>query len=119
MCSATTACTLSQRHAATSGSMRAAASALHLPRQRHRDRGENQYSADDGKRVAESQHQGLVLDGLAERDDRLLMRGGGVGDTVRQEVLSRLGYPFAHFLAAECHRLADDVGMKLLALGDH
>jgi hypothetical protein len=37
---------------------------------------------------------------------------------MRHEIAGHLVDPLAHRLARERHRLADDVGMELLALGD-
>ena len=51
--------------------------------------GDRQYYAYEGEGVAEAHDEGLTLDDIAERHDRLMLRGGGVGDAVRQEVVSR------------------------------
>ena len=53
--------------------------ALRLAGQQDRDAGQHQHDADHRKGVAEAQHQRLALDGVAERDDRLLARGGRIG----------------------------------------
>ena len=52
-----------------------AARPLHLAREHHGDRGENEHDAKHREGVAETHHQCLMLYGLTERDDRLLMRG--------------------------------------------
>jgi hypothetical protein len=52
--------------------------AFRFPREQDGDAGDDQNDADDRKRVAESHHQSLLLDGVAERDDGLLVSGCGV-----------------------------------------
>jgi hypothetical protein len=47
-------------------------------REQDGDAGDDQNDADDGKRVAESHHQSLLLHGVAECDDRLLVGGCGI-----------------------------------------
>jgi hypothetical protein len=46
------------------------------------------------------------------------MDGNGLGHTVGDEVVGQFSDPGTHVLTAEVDRLADNVGMKLLALGD-
>ena len=48
-----------------------------------------------------------------------MLRRGGVGDAVRQEIVGQSGDPLATSSAVERHRLADDIGMELLALGEN
>src|SRR5215472_587348 len=91
--------------------------ALWLARQQDGDASEDQHDPDDREGVAEAQHEGLALDGITERNDRLLPCAGWVGHAVGREVIGHRGDPVAHLLAAEVDGLADDVGMKLLALG--
>ena len=57
---------------------RAAAGGLHLAGQQDGDGGEHQHHAEHRKGVAEAHHQRLPLDRIAERDDRLLLRGRGI-----------------------------------------
>jgi hypothetical protein len=81
-------------------SMSATGRALHLARQRDRESGQHQHGADHREGIAESHHQRLVLHGSAQRDDRLLVRGGGVAEAVRDEIIGGLGDPAPHLLAA-------------------
>ena len=60
---------------------------LDLASEEKDDCGEREHDADDGERVAEGDDQRLTLDDLADRDDRLMLGRGGVGDPVRQEVV--------------------------------
>src|SRR5271168_4287312 len=48
------------------------------------DTGQHQHHADYRKGVAETHHQGLLFNGVAERDDRLLMCGGRIGHAMGQ-----------------------------------
>src|SRR5678815_4680821 len=97
-------------------SMRAGAArrALWLAGQNDRDRSERQHDADHGEGVTEAEHQRLTLHDVADRHDRLAVRGGGVGDAVAEEVVGDLGDPGPHLVAAEMNGLADDVGVCLL-----
>src|SRR5437879_5035129 len=61
-------------------------SSLHLAREKQADGGDRQHDADEGEGVAKAHDKGLTLDDIAERHDRLMLRGGRVGDAVRQEV---------------------------------
>ena len=56
----------------------AAAGHLRLAREQDRDGGEGKHGSDHCEGVAEAHHQRLTLDGIAERDDGLLMRGRGI-----------------------------------------
>src|ERR1700720_2031297 len=66
------------------------AAGLDLARESDRDGGEHQDHADHRKGVAESQHQRLSLDGIAQRDDGLLMCRGGIGHAVIDEEVGQL-----------------------------
>src|SRR5882672_4199256 len=98
--------------------VRSGRACLDLARESDRDGGEHQYHADHRESVAESQHQRLSLHGIAQRYDGLLMGRGGIGHAVTREEVGQLRNPAAYFLAAERDRLPDDVGVKLLSLGD-
>ena len=77
---------------------------LDFTRQENRDRREDQDDPDHRKGIAEPQYQGLALDRIAERDDRLVLRGGRVGDTMGQEIVGRLRDALTYFLTAEVDR---------------
>ena len=95
----------------------AAAAGLDLAGEEQRDGGDRKHDADHGEGVAEAHDERLALDGRADRGDRLVLRDGRIGDAMRHEVLRQLVDPLAHFVAVERDRLADDVRMELLALG--
>ena len=59
-----------------------ASSDLHFAREQESDRGDREHNADDSERVAEAHDQGLAFDNIAERHDRLMLGGGGIGDAV-------------------------------------
>src|SRR5258708_25674566 len=83
-------------------SMRAATrrGGLHLPSQEDRNRRDDEHDAEDREGIAEAHHQRLPLDRVAERDDRLIVRGGGVRRALSQEISGHLRDARAYFLSA-------------------
>src|ERR1700733_11347937 len=76
-------------------------SAFRLAREQDGDAGNHQHDADHRKSIAETHHQRLPLDGVAKRNDGLLMRGRRIAHAVRQEEVGHLLDPGADFLAAK------------------
>ena len=79
--------------------------------------GDCKHETDYREGIAEAYYQRLVLDGIAEGNDGLLMRGRRIAHAVRQEIIRHMCDAVAHFFAAGRDRLADNIGMKLFALG--
>src|SRR5258708_38503415 len=98
--------------------MRPGRASFHLACECDRDARKHQYDADHGKRVAKTHHQRLMFHGIAERDNGLLTGCRRVRHTMCHEEVRHLRNPVADLLASERDRLADDIGMELLALGD-
>jgi len=78
---------------------RAAAGCFHLAREQHRDGGKHKHRPDHRKGVAETHHQCLLLDRLAERDNGLLARRGRIRHAVGDEKICQLRNAAANFLA--------------------
>src|SRR3954466_3977357 len=74
---------------------------------------------DDGEGIAEAHDQRLSLDDPSKRDHGLLRGCCVIRNAVRQEVGGRLIETLADLVARQGNRLADDVGMELLAFGQH
>jgi len=75
--------------------------AFRFSSEQDRDARKDQHDANHRKGVAETRHQRVPLDGVAERNDRLLMCGRRIAHAVRQEEVGHLIDPGADFLAAK------------------
>src|SRR6516165_7414891 len=64
-----------------------AAPVLDLASEQQRDSRDGEDRADDREGVAEAEDEGLVLDGVADGDDRFLLRDRRIRDAVREEVV--------------------------------
>src|SRR5271166_610752 len=93
-------------------------SGLSATREEQDNRGDHKHHANDRESVAESQNEGLALDQLAKLDDGLMPGGFVIGNAMRREVVGQGLDPLPHLVPGERHRLADDVRVELLALGD-
>jgi membrane-associated protease RseP (regulator of RpoE activity) len=91
-------------------------SRLGLAGEEERNGRDRQDDTNDGEGVAEADDESLALHDIADGDDRLVLRRGGIGDAVREEVVRRVGDALPHLVAIERHRLTDDVRMELLVL---
>src|SRR5215510_10095994 len=80
---------------------------------------DRQNDADDRKGVAETHDERLAPDGVADRYDRLVLRRNRIGHAVGEEIVRQLGEALPDLVAIERYRLADDVRVKLLPLGQH
>src|SRR5271169_5105779 len=72
--------------------------------QKDRDGGKHQNDPDNGKSVAESDHQGLALDCVAQRDERPMPRIVRVGDAMGHDVVGQLRDAVANLLATKIYR---------------
>src|ERR1700735_4041425 len=76
-------------------------SAFRFAREQDRDAGKHQHDANHCKGIAETHHQRLPLDVIAERADGLLMGRRPIALAVREEEVGHLLDPGADCLAAK------------------
>jgi hypothetical protein len=91
---------------------------LRLAGEEQRDGGDGEQDANDGESVAEGHDQSLPPDRRAERDNGLGHRGRMIRHAVRHEIGGHLIEPAPHLVPCQRDRLADDVRVELLALGE-
>jgi hypothetical protein len=80
-------------------SMRCRAARSRSLGQQDRDGGEHQHAGDHRKGIGKAHHQRLTFDAVTERDDGLLMCGGGIRHAMGHEEVGHGSDPVAHLIA--------------------
>jgi hypothetical protein len=81
----------------------AAAPRPDLAGEEERNGGHREDDANNGEGIAEGDDESLALDDIADRDDRLMLRRGGIRDAVREEIARQIGDALPHLVAIERH----------------